>query len=631
MTKEFQEAVDKVKKYLEARDYSYGVKTGHMRCYHLLATYMATERQSYSYETAIKWLKSIEPELSHFTFKSHLQAIERFDMAYKNKEIGDSKVYATKQKYENMESWCKGALNIYMNELPSNYDLSYVQFIRYSITRFLDYAVSHGVCKLENITSRIIYDYYCDYKHENYKHKDAQNNHIRRFLRHLSDKGTIPASVPLTLDKSVLSRLIFVESLSCESREYFNKSIHTEIMSAKEYYDKAVELGAEIDRHNYSNTIRKAYRKTWKDLYIFLESNSLCYSHELALEWANYMRLHTVQWKSFRRAFMLFDQFRASGQINPRIVYSYKPDRVDMLPEWCKADYVAFIQSKRKDGLAESTLDMYRSSCLRLFEYLIAIGIKSWGSLTPDIVKNFHRQDIHSTPEGRNAYSYKIRRFLEHLGENGQIPPSLYMAVPCENAQRTDIIQTLSDTEIKNIYKKKDEYVSDAMGLRDMAMVLLGLRMGLRASDITNLKFTDISWEEKTVSVQQQKTDRFLKLPMTVDVGNALYHYIIKGRPESSSEHIFITHRVPYDKLHRIACKKALSNTLTDLSQGFHVTRKTFASRMLRNNVTAGRIAESLGHADNSVVMQYLSTDDEKMRMCALPLSDIQVERGVVI
>jgi integrase len=326
---------------------------------------------------------------------------------------------------------------------------------------------------------------------------------------------------------------------------------------------------------------------------------------------------------------MLFEQYAANGTIDPRTVYSYGPDRADMLPAWCKADYNGFIQSKQKSGLAESTLDMCRSSCLRLLEYLCAAGIGSWEALTPEILKEFHRLDPHSTPEARNAYSSKIRVFLEYLGENGLVPPNLFMAVPSEYAPHVNLVQTLSDKNIDDVYAKKNN-ADNSMELRDMAMVMLGLRMGLRASDIIKLKFPDISWEHKTISVQQQKTGRFLKLPMPVETGNALYRYIIYGRPDSASAYIFITHRVPYDRLHRGACRKALKNILPDLMQGFHVTRRTFASGMLKNNVTAGRISESLGHSDNSTVMQYLSTDGEKMRMCALPLSGLREKGGVV-
>jgi len=91
---------------------------------------------------------------------------------------------------------------------------------------------------------------------------------------------------------------------------------------------------------------------------------------------------------------------------------------------------------------------------------------------------------------------------------------------------------------------------------------------------------------------------------------------------------IFISHRVPYGRLNRIVCRKALHKALPGKLGGFHVTRKTFASRMLINGVQIGRIAETLGHATNQSVMTYLSTDDENMRKCAISLDGIPVKGG---
>jgi len=63
---------------------------------------------------------------------------------------------------------------------------------------------------------------------------------------------------------------------------------------------------------------------------------------------------------------------------------------------------------------------------------------------------------------------------------------------------------------------------------------------------------------------------------------------------------------------------------------GFHVTRKTFASRMLVNNITPTMIAEILGHSDTSTVMTYLSTDGGAMRQCAISLVGIEVKGGLL-
>ena len=121
-----------------------------------------------------------------------------------------------------------------------------------------------------------------------------------------------------------------------------------------------------------------------------------------------------------------------------------------------------------------------------------------------------------------------------------------------------------------------------------------------------------------------------MNVEMPVEVGNAIYRYIMWGRPETDSEFVFVNHKTPYDRLHRSVCRQALLRILPGKSCGFHATRRTFASRMLVNGVETGRIAETLGHADNSSVMTYLSTDGEKMRLCALSLDGIPIKGGVL-
>jgi len=119
---------------------------------------------------------------------------------------------------------------------------------------------------------------------------------------------------------------------------------------------------------------------------------------------------------------------------------------------------------------------------------------------------------------------------------------------------------------------------------------MLGLRMGLRASDISNLKLTDISWKEGSISLLQQKTGVHLKLPLPVDAGNSLYRYIYEGRPQSNCPNVFINHRAPYCRLRMTfgMLLKAAAATQYDSEPigGFHITRKTFASKLLATGNT---------------------------------------------
>ena len=55
---------------------------------------------------------------------------------------------------------------------------------------------------------------------------------------------------------------------------------------------------------------------------------------------------------------------------------------------------------------------------------------------------------------------------------------------------------------------------------------------------------------------------------------------------------------------------------------GFHVTRKTYATNLLVNDVPAQDVAEILGQRGLATVHKYLSLEESRMRLCGLSLSD---------
>jgi len=274
---------------------------------------------------------------------------------------------------------------------------------------------------------------------------------------------------------------------------------------------------------------------------------------------------------------------------------------------------------------------MVRNSCLRFLVFLDNHGITSEKGITPVVIKNFQAQDSHSTVEGKNAYAIKIRGFLRFLAAKKLVPNTLEFAISTEMAPRTSIVTTLSDRQIDAIYTFRQNACSP-IELRNAAIIMLGLRMGLRTSDISNLKLTDISWKDSSISLLQQKTGVHLKLPLPVDAGNSLYRYIYEGRPQSNSPNVFVHHRAPYRGLRMTFGKllKAAAVTQHDSEPicGFHITRKTFASKLLTTGNPTATIAAALGHVGVSSIDGYLATNEDKMRLCAIGLKGIKYLGG---
>jgi len=631
MYQDYDQAVSKVMKYLVSNNYTSSIVYTHKRCFRLFKAYLTERQVEYSRELAIHWLGKVTPNICCSSSGNYRRALSRINDVLENHEIVNTKkAYDAVQYYKHMDCWCKELLDAFLKETSLRYNAGYIQEIRISVSRFLIYVSAHGIAVPSGITHKLIFDYYRDDMHRTQKVKNSYNRAIRIFLRYLAASKQVKKSIPLTLDNFVLNRLIFIEELPTHEKEIFCKDGKRSCIKAENFYSMAVLLSNDcIKKHRYSATIKKSFREAWDELFVFLEANGLDYSQEIAICWATYMQHYTTQWRTFRRAIKIFEQFRNSGDIQPTIVYSYKKDKADNLSEWCKAEYRYFIADRQRKGFAPSTIHMYRSSCLRFLEYLSNVGITAWENISPEVIKNFHLSDPHSTSEARNAYAAKVRVFLEYLASKDLIPSSLHLALSNEYAPKVNIIRTLKEDDLTAVYNFR-EHAQSGMQLRNTAMIMLGLRMGIRASDITKLKLSDISWNKATISVQQVKTDKFIKLPMPTEVGNSLYRYIMHGRPLTAVEHVFVKHRVPYDRLTSGACAKALKRALPNNPHGFHITRKTFASRMLVNNVKPATIAETLGHSNNSTVMAYLATNGSAMRKCAISLEGIDVKGGIL-
>jgi integrase len=156
-------------------------------------------------------------------------------------------------------------------------------------------------------------------------------------------------------------------------------------------------------------------------------------------------------------------------------------------------------------------------------------------------------------------------------------------------------------------------------------MLLLGLKMGLRSSDIVHLKSKDIDWKDSSIRFVQNKTGVEINVPMPIEVGNAIYRYITEERHTKDHQNIFLSKKAPYKPLARNACTQALDTALPNRNiegSGFHVTRKTYATNLLRKGIGVNTVLNALGQRGTTSVHRYLSLDTDRMRMCPLTLLD---------
>lgn len=217
-----------------------------------------------------------------------------------------------------------------------------------------------------------------------------------------------------------------------------------------------------------------------------------------------------------------------------------------------------------------------------------------------------------------------LRNFFRYLYEHILINTDLAAFIPRDNyKKRGKLPSTYSVKEVKQLLASVDR--STAAGKRNYSIILLAAMLGLRASDIANLKFENLSWENNILHIVQYKTGKELELPILPEVGNAIIEYLRYGRPKSDLPYVFLLARRPFTKISQsVVTQIAIRNfaqakiDTSNKHHGSHSLRHTLATLLLEDNVKLPVISEILGHDNTESTKYYLRVDVQALRKCTL-------------
>lgn len=623
----FNKATKQVLDYLADNHYCKTILSVNKVCFNRLRQYLEESDISYSQETVNDWFDSIKAGLSKGLQSSYKNALMRLSDVMTEGSISMEHDTRHLMSYTVLNPYWKNVLDEFLRSLEKTCAQDTIRGYKNSCARFLIYVQNKGISSASELSYSCIIKFYEDDIHPGRWGKSLLNGRIPALLNYFYEQGTLTFGY---------TRLFHYLSLGKGS--YWNdidNSVHCKI---REAIDAAETVSSQVlvsyrngiekcmTENGYSRSMITANIRAIELLLIFLDMNGYPYNPQIALLWFEGCRSHFGQEDyTIRRALLLVADFHRTGRFEINSVFREVPRAFLLIPEWCKEAAYRYEGYKIQEGWEVSTLNMIRSSLCRFCNYLDGIGVKSFQKINASHIKQFNENDVHKTAAGKNAYNSRIRKFLIFLGDEGYLTnPMLFMALPCTSAPKETIVVVLSEDEMEQL--NAELYSEDSiLSLRKKAMLLLGLKMGMRASDIVKLKYDDINWKTASIRFVQDKTEVEVELPMPVDVGNALFRYITEERGRKKDPRIFLGEKAPHRPVGRATCGRALKTALPDRhaeGSGFHVTRKTYATNLLREGIGAATVADALGQRGTSSVHRYLSLDTERMRMCALSLEE---------
>jgi integrase/recombinase XerD len=283
------------------------------------------------------------------------------------------------------------------------------------------------------------------------------------------------------------------------------------------------------------------------------------------------------------------------------------------------ADYRRYLWVERR--LSDHTvLDAYEPAA-RLFlagrEGPDGLGL---GQLSAAEVTSFLARECPTrSVSGARDLVCALRSFLRYLHVAGLVEAQMVWAVPSVADLRDRTLpRGLDPAAVRRLLSSCDR--RRLVGRRDFAILLLLVRLGLRAGEVAAIQLEDVDWRRGELLVRG-KGSRHDVLPLPVDVGEAIVAYL-RRRPRCECRALFLRVNAPLQELNRCtvawvvraACDRAGLPRV-----GAHRLRHTAATEMLRAGASLPEIGQVLRHREQKTTAIYAKVDHNALRALARP------------
>jgi integrase/recombinase XerD len=282
------------------------------------------------------------------------------------------------------------------------------------------------------------------------------------------------------------------------------------------------------------------------------------------------------------------------------------------------ARFERFLLQER--AVASSTASVYVERARRFLDWCAPSGELA-GLTASDVTGAVLRASATVSVSATKLFVTALRSFLRFSFIEGLTPFDLSAAALSVARRRRSSLPTGIDRKTAAALLGSCDR-RRSKGRRDYAVLLILLRLGLRAGEVAHLRLDDIDWRAGEVVVHG-KGGHEHRLPLPSDVGEAIAAYLRRGRQNGTvHREVFLRTVAPVGPLGtngisgivRCACVRAGVPIVRA-----HRLRHTLACQMANAGVPLPEIAEVLRHRAISTAVEYARVDIEGLRAVAQP------------
>jgi site-specific recombinase XerD len=288
-------------------------------------------------------------------------------------------------------------------------------------------------------------------------------------------------------------------------------------------------------------------------------------------------------------------------------------------PEALLERYRRYLLGER--GLREKVARGYVDSVRPFVAGCAAAGDADLRQLTAgDVTAFLTGESRRLAPKTAQRLATALRSLLRFWHVEGLISGPLDRAVPKVANRRPGLPRPLDAAQVRALLASCDR--GTAGGRRDLAMMTLLARMGLRAGEVAGLRLDDIDWRRGEITIAG-KGNRRDQLRLPADAGEAVADWLRHGRPATALDRsVFIRIKAPHRGLTPGGVTMAVlaAGQRAGLGRIYaHRLRHSAATAMLAGGGSLAEIGQVLRHRRPATTAAYAKVNIEALRALARP------------
>ena len=268
------------------------------------------------------------------------------------------------------------------------------------------------------------------------------------------------------------------------------------------------------------------------------------------------------------------------------------------------------IETLQLKAYSPSTLTTYRNEFAQL---LYILKDKPVDELDADRLRSYFLYCINKLKLSENTLNSRINA-IKFYFEVVLKREKFFLDIPRPKKPST-LPKVISTNDIKKLFEV-------TTNLKHNTMLKLCYGMGLRVSEIINLKVKDIDSERMQAFIEKSKgkKDRYINLPESILI--QLRAYYIEFKPKT---YLFEgQYGGPYSiRSAQQVFSDALKKAKINKKVGIHGLRHSFATHLMENGTDALFIQKLLGHNDIKTTLRYVHVSKKDIKNIKSPLDSL--------